>query len=58
MTKEKIISDITYYYEVDLDNCLMTHKDWIKQIADALTDKDYLSKLKKEIEEYKNERKD
>ena len=42
MNKQEIIDNLTYYYEVDLDNCLMTHKDWIEQVANALTDRDYL----------------
>tara|TARA_R110001632_G_scaffold26526_1_gene71675 strand:+ start:949 stop:1143 length:195 start_codon:yes stop_codon:yes gene_type:complete len=54
--EKKIIADLIYYYEVDIDNCLMTHKDWIKEIANALTDKEYLSKLKEEVKEYKDER--
>lgn len=58
MKKEEIIAELIYYYEVDLNNCTMTHKDWIEEIAKALTDKDYLDTLKKEIEQYHKERKD
>ena len=56
MEKENIIADLIRYYEVDIDNCLMTHKDWIEEIANALTDKEYLNKLKKEVKEYEDER--
>ena len=51
--KEKIISDLIYYYEVDIDNCLMTHKDWIKEIANALTDK-RVKELEEELKQIKD----
>jgi len=57
MKKENIIADLIHYYEVDINNCLMTHEGWIEQIANALMDKKYLSKLKKEVKEYKDDRK-
>ena len=56
MNKQEIIDNLTYYYEVDLDNCLMTHKDWIEQVANALTDRDYLCDFRKEFNQYKEER--
>lgn len=55
MNKEDIIEMMEHMYELDLDNCLMTHKDWIEQIADALTDKKYLVNLKKEYKGYLEE---
>lgn len=56
MDKQEIIDSLLFYYEVDLGNCLMTHKLWIEEIARALTDEDYLNKFKKEFENYKKER--
>lgn len=56
MTEQEIINDLTFYYEVDLDNCTMTHQEWIKVVARALTDKNYLSELMEEIKQYKAER--
>lgn len=54
--RSKIIADLAYYYEVDVENCQMTHMDWIEEVADALTDPEYLSKLTKELKEYKEQR--
>jgi len=36
---------LTYMYEVDRGNCLMTNEDWIKELALAMTDPDYKSKF-------------
>ena len=52
MDKKTIISDLTRYYEVDLENCNMTHKQWINQIAEALTDPEYLNKFNTELRLY------
>ena len=54
--RNKIIADLAYYYELDVENCQMTHMDWIEEVADALTDPEYLSKLTKELKEYKEQR--
>ena len=55
MNKEykNLVDDLQYYYELDLDNCLMTNKDWIKTIALLMTNKDYKTKILKEIADYK-----
>ena len=55
MSKEykKLVDDLQYYYELDLDNCLMTNKDWIKTIALLITNKDYKKEMLKEIACYK-----
>ena len=45
MKKQEIFDTIEGYYDVDLDNCTMTHEDWIKQIVEALTDDKYLEKM-------------
>jgi len=56
MNKEQIIEMMLYIYEVDLDNCIMTHKAWITEVAEALTDPDYMDYLIKEYEECKEAR--
>ncbi len=59
MTKEykNILKDLEQYYEVDLDNCLMTHKDWINELTLLMTNPSYKDEILKEIKEYKELRK-
>jgi len=45
MDKSQIIDMLKHLYEVDLDNCLMTHEMWIDMVAEALTNKNYLDEL-------------
>ena len=58
MTTEykNILEDLHYYYEIDLDNCAMTNKDWINEIALLMTNSEYKNEILKEIEEYKQDR--
>ena len=58
MTTEykKIVEDLHYYYEIDLDNCAMTNKDWINELALLMTNPEYKNEILKEIEEYKQDR--
>mgnify|MGYP003659287078 CR=1 FL=1 len=45
------------YYEVDLDNCLMTHQMWIMELVKCMANPDeYKSTLRKKIKEYDEER--
>lgn len=46
--EEKLI----HLYEVDRGNCLMRDKDWIRELALAMTDPDYKKKLILEHQEY------
>jgi len=55
MEKHEIFNMIERYYDVDLDNCTMTHKDWINEIVTALTDYRYIDKFKLMSEEYNKE---
>ena len=56
-TKEQeIVEMITYLYEVDVDNFLMTPEDWIKDIAKAFTDKGLLGRFVGDYKEYLEER--
>ncbi len=43
---------LTYMYEVDRGNCLMTNEDWIKELALAMTDPKYKEKFLAEHQEY------
>jgi len=53
MTHQELRDDLEYYYELDLNNCKMTHKSWINEIALLITNKDYKNQILKEIKEYK-----
>jgi hypothetical protein len=50
--KREIVEMMTHYYEVDLRNCQMTHKDWIEEVAKALTDPEYLREKNMEYSDY------
>ena len=54
--KHKLFEMFVTYYDVDLDNCFMTHEDWIINIVDALTDDKYLEKMMVFFKEYAEER--
>ena len=41
---KKLRSDLEYYYELDLNNCTMTHKSWINEITLLMTNEDYNTK--------------
>ena len=58
MTTEykNILEDLHYYYEIDLDNCAMTNKDWINELTLLITNPEYKNEILKEIEEYKQVR--
>jgi len=52
MNKKEIIDMLIHLYEVDINNCVMTHEMWIEAIAEALTNPEYLSTVRKEYQEY------
>jgi hypothetical protein len=52
----ELIEKLTHYYEVDLDNCKMTHEDWIKELANAMINPRCHDEFTKEYKEYLNER--
>ena len=51
--KEKLI----YYYEVDINNCEMTDKDWIEELARCMLYDDYKETFFRAYKEYVQERK-
>tara|TARA_B110000977_G_C10911703_1_gene429536 strand:+ start:511 stop:900 length:390 start_codon:yes stop_codon:yes gene_type:complete len=53
---DEVIQLMTHMFELDIDNCTMTHSQWIAEVAEALTDKNYLSDLVKEYREYLSDR--
>lgn len=51
--KHQLEEKLSHYYELDLDNCLMTHEDWIQELANALVNpSEYLKSFEEEYEEY------
>jgi hypothetical protein len=56
LDEQKLFSMFETYFDVDLDNCTMTHEDWIRHIVEALTDDKYLEKMMVSFQEYKDER--
>jgi hypothetical protein len=44
---------LTNLYEIDIDNCVMTHRQWASQLAMALTYKDYYNELVSDYKEYR-----
>ena len=51
------LEDIIQYYEIDIDNCLMTRLDLIEEMYLISTNKDYRENFIKEIKEYQLDRK-
>jgi hypothetical protein len=56
LDKQKLFEMFETYFDVDLDNCTMTHEDWIRHIVEALTDDKYLEKMMGSFQEYEDER--
>ena len=54
MTHKEIKEMIIYLYEIDIDNCILQPIDFANEIANALTNKDYLKELIKEYKQYKD----
>ena len=55
-TPEQITKMIEFYYEIDVDNCWMTNKDWLDLVVQAITDKDFMIDFMDEFMEYLEER--
>ena len=56
LDKQKLFEMFETYFDVDLDNCTMTHEDWIRHIVEALTDDKYLEKMMVCFQAYEDER--
>ena len=55
---DDIHEDLIQLYEVDLDNCRMSNKDWISEIALLICTSHYKYQILSEIEQYKSIRKE
>ena len=51
MKQNEILEIIIHLYDIDIDNCLLSSRDWAIELSKALTDKNYLNEL---IKEHKN----
>ena len=56
-SEEDLADDLAFYYELDLDNCNMTNKDWVGLLASVMTSQESRNELLREIKDYKDERK-
>ena len=56
MDKKQLTFDLIRYYEIDINNCIMSNEQWIKQIVEALTDKEYINKFNTELNLYNESR--
>lgn len=52
----QVQEDLENYYEIDVDNCLMTNIDWIREITLLIVTKDYDKEILSEINLYKKMR--
>ncbi len=43
---------LMHYYELDLNNCHMTHQDWIRELSECITNEKYLDNFLKEYKQY------
>ncbi len=48
----KLVEKLIHYYEVDIDNCKMSHEMWIEELAKAMSDKNYKDNFLKEHKDY------
>lgn len=56
LDKQALFEMFETYFDVDLDNCTMTHEAWIRHLVEALTDDKYLEKMVVCFQEYEDER--
>ena len=54
---KKVKQKLTRYYEVDLDNCKMTNKMWVEELAKCMIDSDdYVKDFNLKLKQYNDER--
>jgi hypothetical protein len=56
LDEQKLFSMFETYFDVDLDNCTMSHEAWIRHIVLALSDDKYLEKMMVSFQAYEDER--
>ena len=55
---KEVKEKLTRYYEVDLDNCKMTNKMWVEELAKCMIDSDdYVKDFNLNLKKYNDERK-
>ena len=50
---EELIEKLIHYYEVDLDNCEMSHRMWIEELAKSMYYDNYKENFLEQHKEYK-----
>lgn len=54
---KEVKEKLTRYYEVDLDNCKMTNKMWVEELAKCMIDSDdYVKDFNLKLKQYNDER--
>ena len=56
MDVHKLKQKLSFYYEVDIDNCTMTHDDWITELANAMLHPDFYKEFIREYDENRRDR--
>ena len=56
MDLHKLKQKLRFYYETDIDNCTMTHDDWITELANAMLHTDFYQEFIREYNEYIRDR--
>ena len=57
MTKANVYEKLDYVYDIDLNNCTLSHADWARKVAEAATNPEaFLASLDSEFREYLAER--
>ena len=56
MIEDITLEEVIQYYEIDLDNCLMTNLDLIEEVYLISTNKDYRNNFINEVRQYQLDR--
>ena len=56
MMEDITLEEVIQYYEIDLDNCLMTNLDLIEEVYLISTNKDYRDNFINEVRQYQLDR--
>jgi HD superfamily phosphohydrolase len=52
LTEESLIEMFKHYYEIDLNNCVMSHERWIEELVKAMKHENYLDEFLEAYDEY------
>ena len=53
MRIKELKDKLMYYYEVDLNNCEMSHEMWVEELAKCMLCEGYKESFLEQYEEYK-----